>query len=86
MSDLPEPLREYLRAFEISDETTRAQWVATDVDHVQIGDDGDPENAMARTGRQLVRVCYLVNSPSLHARDREKRFMVHGLRKAGIRL
>jgi hypothetical protein len=86
MTDLPEPLREYLRAFESGDVTTLAQSVAADVDHLQIGDDGDPENAMARTGCPSVGVCYLVNSPSLQARDGKKRFTVHGLRKVGIRL
>jgi len=33
-----------------------------------------------------VGLWYLVNSPSLHARDREKRFTMHGLRKVRIRL
>ena len=45
-----------------------------------------PKSAMARTGYPSDGVCYLINSPSLQARDRKKRFTVHGLRKVGIRL
>lgn len=41
VEDLPEALREYLRAFEGGDVSTLPRWVAADVDHVQIGDDGD---------------------------------------------
>ena len=50
MDELPEPLCEYLRAFETGEVSTLAQWVATDVDHLQVGDDGDPttEKAMIR--------------------------------------
>jgi ketosteroid isomerase-like protein len=44
---LPEPVREYLRAFERGDVSTLSRWVAADVDHVQIGDDGDPVTEMA---------------------------------------
>jgi hypothetical protein len=48
--DLPEAVREYLRAFENGDAATLAQWVAADVDHLQIGDvgdDGDPTSEKA---------------------------------------
>jgi SnoaL-like protein len=47
---LPEALREYLRAFESGDVTTLAGFVATDVDHLQIGDDGD-----ARTEKVMIQ-------------------------------
>jgi GcrA cell cycle regulator len=41
VSDVPEPVREYLRAFQSGEVSTLKQWVAADVDHLQIGDDGD---------------------------------------------
>ena len=44
---LPEAVREYLRAFESGDVSTLAQWVAADVDHLQVGDDGDPTTEKA---------------------------------------
>lgn len=45
--DLPEAVREYLRAFESGDVSTLSRWVARDVDHLQIGDDGDPKTEKA---------------------------------------
>jgi ketosteroid isomerase-like protein len=47
LGDLPEAVREYLRAFESGDVATLARWVAPDVDHVQVGDDGDPTTERA---------------------------------------
>ncbi len=43
LGDLPVAVREYLRAFESGDVSTLTRWVAADVDHLQIGDDGDPK-------------------------------------------
>ena len=45
--DLPEAVREYLGAFETGDVSTLRRWVAPDVDHLQIGDDGDPKTEKA---------------------------------------
>ena len=45
--ELPEAVREYLRAFESGDVSTLRRWVAADVDHLQIGDDGDPNTEKA---------------------------------------
>jgi hypothetical protein len=47
VNELPEALREYLRAFESGDVSMLARFVAADVDHVQIGDDGDPNTEKA---------------------------------------
>jgi len=47
VDDLPQAVREYLRAFESGDVSTIARWVAADVDHLQIGDDGDPKTEKA---------------------------------------
>jgi hypothetical protein len=49
--ELPEALREYLRAFETGEVSTLARWLAPDVDHLQVGDDGDPatEKAMIQS-------------------------------------
>src|SRR5262245_23565877 len=44
---LPEAMREYLRAFESGDVSTLARFIAADVDHLQIGDDGDPRTEKA---------------------------------------
>ena len=41
--ELPEALREYLRAFESGDVSSLARWVAAEIDHVHIGEDGDPK-------------------------------------------
>ena len=41
--ELPEAVREYVRAFESGDLSRLEQWVAADVDHMQVGDDGDPK-------------------------------------------
>jgi hypothetical protein len=47
LGDLPVAVREYLRAFESGDVSMLARFVAGDVDHVQIGDDGDPKTEKA---------------------------------------
>lgn len=47
LDELPEALREYLRAFESGDVSTLSRFVAADVDHLQIGDDGDPTTEKA---------------------------------------
>jgi ketosteroid isomerase-like protein len=47
VGELPEAVREYLRAFESGDVSTLAHVIAADVDHVQIGDDGDPATEKA---------------------------------------
>ena len=47
LDSLPEALREYLRAFESGDVSALARCMAVDVDHLQIGDDGDPKTDKA---------------------------------------
>jgi hypothetical protein len=47
VDDLPVAVREYLRAFESGDVSAISRWVAADVDHLQIGDDGDPSTEKA---------------------------------------
>jgi ketosteroid isomerase-like protein len=47
LDELPEAVREYLCAFESGDVSALSQWVAADVDHLQIGDDGDPKTEKA---------------------------------------
>jgi hypothetical protein len=43
IGELPEALREYPRAFESGDVSSLARWVAAEIDHVHIGEDGDPK-------------------------------------------
>ena len=47
LNDLPEALRKYLRAFESGDVSALSRYVVPDVDHLQIGDDGDPKTEKA---------------------------------------
>ena len=44
---LPEALRDYIRAFESGDVSSLAHCIAADVDHLHIGDDGDPKTEKA---------------------------------------
>jgi hypothetical protein len=75
--DLPEALRAYLRAFETGDTSTLAQWVADDVDHLQVGDDGDlgTEKAMVQ-GLGLAGVSAVIEG--LHEMVRDLRLEVYG--------
>jgi hypothetical protein len=74
--DLPEPLREYLRSYESGDVSTLARWVTGDIDHLQIGDDGDPktEKAMIQ-GLGLDGVIAVIEG--LHEMMREFRIEVY---------
>ena len=74
--DLPEAVREYLRAFETGDVSTLRRFVAADVDHLQIGDDGDPktEKAMIQ-GLGLDGVLAVIEG--LHEMMREFRIEVY---------
>jgi hypothetical protein len=76
IEELPEALREYLRAFESGDVSTLAQWVAADVDHLQVGDDGDPstEKAMVQ-GLGLAGVKAVIEG--LHEMMRDFRIEVY---------
>jgi len=76
VEDLPEALREYLRALEGGDVSTLSSWVASDVDHLQIGDDGDlkTEKAMI-SGLGLDGVVAVIEG--LHEMMREFRIEVY---------
>ena len=46
-TSLPEALRDYIRAFESGDVSSLAHCITADVDHLHIGDDGDPKTEKA---------------------------------------
>jgi hypothetical protein len=79
LNNLPEPVREYLRALESGDVARLARWVSADVDHVQIGDDGDPgtEKVMIQ-GLGLDGVKAVIEG--LHEMMREFRIEVYEVR------
>jgi hypothetical protein len=77
VEDLPEAVREYLRAFETGDVSMLARWVSADVDHLQVGDDGDAttEKAMIQ-GLGLAGVRAVIEG--LHEMMRNLRIEVYG--------
>jgi hypothetical protein len=80
VEELPEAVREYQRAFETGDVSTLVQWVAADVDHLQVGDDRDPttETAMIQglglAGvKAVIEGLYEIDARPLHRGVRGKR-------------